>query len=222
MKCRSYKKVKLSGIEIARCIEFCRQSAETQQAIEFGQRDTAPRDINEIAKDNFIGKLAEMAVVDMLRFDYGIHVSVNWEIYGIGEGDDCDMIIGNGWKVDVKSTKTGNWLLFDADKLKMRKNQKYNNLPDAIFMCRTLWDFENDRPTGEVELIGAVSLKSLLDPNCNVHRFQKGDLLPGTNTKLQADNYGIRFDDLDHNWGKNIKHMMENYPPRREELAMMV
>lgn len=152
------KTIVLSQYDMQRCVDFSKESAKSQQAIEFGQSDTVPRRIAEIARDNLIGKMAEVATTHMLREDFGLHFTVNFDIYPRGEWDDFDVQI-NGWNVDIKSTRTGQWLLFEVDKLRMRQNQKYNNLPDAIFMCRTPWNRELDEPKGAVKLIGAVSLK---------------------------------------------------------------
>ena len=196
-----------------RCIDFSIKSAKSQQAVEFGQYDTIPRRIAEIARDNLIGKMAEAAVSQMLREDFGVHYAVNYEIYPKGEWDDFDMQI-NGWNVDIKSTRSGQWLLFDVDKLRMRQNQEHNNLPDMIFMCRTPWDRIADKPVGTVDLIGAVSLGFLLSDSQDVKRLKKGDYIPNTNTKLQAENYGVHFSNINPNWTAIITFMLKTFPPK--------
>lgn len=207
-----YRTMELTEAEMEKCISFSRKSAETQQAIEFGQRDTIPRKTQEIARDNLIGKMAEVAIARMLREDFGIHFPVNFEIYPRGEWDDCDVQI-KGWNVDIKSTRTGQWLLFEVDKLRMRQNQPINNLPDAVFMCKTPWDRNNDTPIGSVELIGAISLKVLLTPDKRILKLRKGECIPNTNARLQADNYAVNFSHLNHDWNKIIHHMIDNAPP---------
>lgn len=206
------KTIVLSAYDIERCVTFSKKSAESQQAIEFGQSDTVPRKTAEIARDNLIGKMAEVAVTQMLRDDFDLHFTVNFDIYPRGEWDDFDVQI-NGWNVDIKSTRTGKWLLFEVDKLRMRRNQKNNNLPDAIFMCRTPWNREKDEPKGNVELIGAVSLGFLLSNKSTVKRLNKGDFIPNTRTPLQADNYGIHFDNIKSDWASFIPYMLHNSPP---------
>ena len=89
----NYTVITLTPDEMQKCIEFSQKSAETQQDIEFGQKDTKPRPTKEIARDNLIGKMAEVAVLRMLREKYGIHYPVNYEIYPRGEWDDCDVKI---------------------------------------------------------------------------------------------------------------------------------
>ncbi len=216
----NYKTVILPAEEMAKCIEFSKKSAESQQAIEFGQRDTKPRNTSEIARDNLIGKMAEAAVSRMLREEFGIHYPVNFDIYPRGEWDDCDVQI-KAWNIDIKSTRTGQWLLFEVDKLKMRQNQTINNLPDSIFMCRTPWNRDTDTPKGTVELVGAISLQTLLSDNSIVKRLRKGDYIPKTKTKLQADNYAVNFSDLNHDWKVIINYMLKNSPPDTSNIVIL-
>lgn len=212
MSADGVKTISLSEYDMRRCTDFALESAKTQQDIEFGQRDAAPRGKGEIARDNMIGKMAEVAVTRMLLEDFGLHYVVNFDIYPHGEWDDFDVQI-NGWNVDVKSTRAGKWLLFEVDKLRMRRNQRHNNLPDAIFMCRTPWDKAEDKPLGTVELIGAVSLDSLLTGRSGARRFGKGECIPNTGVRLQAENYGVHFNDINKNWGSIIPYMLDNSPP---------
>ena len=208
----NYIVITLTPDEMQKCIEFSQKSAETQQDIEFGQKDTKPRPTKEIARDNLIGKMAEVAVLRMLREKYGIHYPVNYEIYPRGEWDDCDVKIG-GWSIDIKSTRIGKWLLFETNKLKMRQSQKINNL-DALIMCKTPWNMDKDEPIGTVELIGLISMKKLLSSDPKVKHLKKGDFIPNTKSKLQAENLAVAFDDLEHNWDMMIDYMTKNPPPK--------
>ena len=207
-----YKTIVLTPDEMKKCRDFSVKSAESQQEIEFGQKDTKPRSTQEIARDNLIGKMAEAAVSRMLREEYSIHVPVNFEIYPRGEWDDCDVQI-KAWNIDIKSTRSGHWLLFETSKLRMRQNQAINNLPDAVFMCRTLWNRDDDSPEGSVELIGTINLQTLVSNNSIVKHLKKGDFIPNTKTKLQADNLAVEFDDLNHDWNQIIQYMLKNSPP---------
>lgn len=202
----TYKTVVLSDDEYQRCANFSKASALTQQDIEFGERQTAPRNVDEIARDNMIGKMAEIAVAKMLN-EYGIDADVNFDIYGRGEWDDDDFYI-KGWRVDVKSTRSGQWLLFELNKMKMRDRQGL--LPDALFMCKTEWDRNTDTPKRSVELIGAISLFTLIR---NGKRIRKGQCIPNTSCKLQADNFAVHFDDLNHDWRRIITEYMNSNPP---------
>lgn len=208
----NYNVITLTPDEMQKCIEFSQKSAETQQDIEFRQKDTKPHPTKEIARDNLIGKMAEVAVLRMLREKYGIHYPVNYEIYPRGEWDDCDVKIG-GWSIDIKSTRIGKWLLFETNKLKMRQSQKINNL-DALIMCKTPWNMDKDEPIGTVELIGLISMKKLLSSDPKVKHLKKGDFIPNTKSKLQAENLAVAFDDLEHNWDMMIDYMTKNPPPK--------
>ena len=215
------KTIILSAYDMERCVAFSKKSAESQQAIEFGQSDTVPRIPKEIARDNLIGKMAEVAVANMLREDFNLHYAVNFDIYPRGEWDDFDVQI-NGWNVDIKSTRTGQWLLFEVDKLRMRQHQNHNNLPDAIFMCRTPWNKEMDEPkANKVDLIGAVSLSRLLSDDPKVKRLKKGDFIPNTKTPLQAENYGIHFSNIKSDWASIIHYMLENSPPNASAYVIL-
>ena len=61
------KIITLSSFEMKQCRDFSLESAESQQPIEFGQHDTKPRSKKEIARDNLIGKMAEVGVAKMLQ-----------------------------------------------------------------------------------------------------------------------------------------------------------
>lgn len=130
----SAKIIILTAEELALCKDFSIKSANSQQAIEFGQSDTKARGVSEIARDNLIGKMAEVAFSRMLKEDFDIDVPLDFEIYARGKWDDNDIEI-NGWNIDIKSTRIGHWLLIEWSKLNFR--QKQGKLPHAFFMCKT-------------------------------------------------------------------------------------
>ena len=84
------KNIRLSQDELARCIEFSQRSAPNQQAIEFGQRSTKARSTREIARDNLIGKIAEVAFSKMMKENYGIDVPLDFNYYPRGQWDNQD------------------------------------------------------------------------------------------------------------------------------------
>ena len=88
---------------MARCIEFSQRSAPNQQAIEFGQHSTKARSTREIARDNLIGKIAEVAFSKMMKENYDIDVPLDFNCYPRGQWDNQDAVI-NGWRIDVKGT----------------------------------------------------------------------------------------------------------------------
>ena len=204
------KIITLTPDELQKCKEFSIKSAKSQQAIEFGQSDTKARSISEIARDNLIGKMAEVAFARMLKEDFDIDIPLDFNVYARGKWDDNDLII-NGWNIDIKSTRIGHWLLIEWSKLNFR--QKQGELPHAFFMCKTAWDMDKDEPLGTVDLVGSISLNKLKAGAPHVHTIRKGELLPGTRTHLQADNFGVRFRNLNPNWAEVIPYILEHEPP---------
>lgn len=205
-----YKTVTLTKEEMQRCIDFSNRSAQSQQAIEFGQSTTAERKVKEIARDNLIGKMAEVAVAKMLLQDFGIDIPLDFGVYDRGIWDDNDIVI-NGWNIDIKSTRIGHWLLIEWSKLNFR--QKQGELPHTFFMCKTAWDMEKDEPLGDVLLVGSISCGRLKKGYPNVLSLKKGEYIPHTKTKLQADNFAVEFDNLNHDWNTVINYMLHNPPP---------
>lgn len=205
------KDIRLTEEELAKCIEFSHTSAPNQQAIEFGQHTTKARSSQEIARDNLIGKIAEIAFSKMMKENYGIDVALDFNYYPRGQWDSQDAVI-NGWRIDVKGTrKGGHWMLIEWNKLNFR--QRHNNLSHVYLMFTVDWDRNKDLPTGKVSYEGAVSLEKLRQSCPTTRILRKGDVIPGTNTRLQADNYGIHFNDLYKHLNTLIKYLTENDPP---------
>ena len=206
------KNIQLSQDELARCIEFSQRSAPNQQAIEFGQRSTKARSTREIARDNLIGKIAEVAFSKMMKENYGVDVPLDFNYYPRGQWDNQDAVI-NGWRIDVNGTrKGGHWMLIEWSKLNFR--QRDNNLSHLYAMFSVDWDRATDRPTGRVSYEGAVSLKKLRAGCQTTHVLRKGDILPGTHAVLQADNYGIQFRDLYKHLNHLVAYLTEQEPPK--------
>lgn len=205
------KDIRLTEEELAKCIDFSSTSAPNQQAIEFGQRTTKARSSREIARDNLIGKIAEVAFSKIMKENYGIEVALDFNYYPLGQWDSEDAVI-NGWRIDVKGTrKGGKWMLIEWNKLNFR--QRDNNLSHVYVMFSVDWDRNTDCPTGKVSYEGAVSLEKLCPKFEKTYILKKGDLIPGTKTPLQADNYGIHFKDLYKHLNTLIKYLTENTPP---------
>lgn len=196
--------------ELERCIEFSKNSAMNQQSIEFGQHDTKARGISEIARDNLIGKIAEVAFSTMMKENYGISVPLDFNYYPRGKWDDQDAVI-NGWRIDVKGTRNGGkWMLIEWNKLNFR--QRDNNLSHLYIMLSVQWNRQLDLPTGAVSYQGAVSLSKLNNHCPTTQVLRKGTCIPGTGTKLQADNYGIQFKNLYKHLNHLVKYITEAKP----------
>ena len=206
------KNIRLSQEELDRCIEFSKKSAPNQQAIEFGQRTTKPRGTNEIARDNLIGKIAEVAFSKMMKENYSISVPLDFNYYPLGQWDSQDAVI-NSWRIDVKGTRQGgHWMLIEWNKLKFR--QRDNNLSHLYVMFSVAWNRTADCPTGLVSYEGAASLKRLNSECATTKVLRKGDVIPGTHAILQADNYGIEFSDLYTDLDGLVQYLTTKKPPK--------
>ena len=153
------ERIQLSEEELSLCKVFSQRCALSQQAIEFGQHTTKARSTAEIGRDNLIGKIAEVAFSKMVQEKFGISIPLDFNYYPRGKWDDQDALI-NGWRIDIKGTRTGGrWLLIEWNKLDFR--QKDNNLSHAYVMFSVDWDRGSDTPTGFATFAGAVSLEKL-------------------------------------------------------------
>lgn len=200
----------LTDAEMDKCREFSRISAASQQAIEFGQHTTKARPEKETARDNLIGKMAEVAFSKMMKENYGIDVPLDFNYYPRGQWDGQDAEI-NGWRIDVKGTRSGGrWMLIEWNKLDFR--QRDNNLSHLFIMFTVDWDRSADQPTGEVSYQGAASLTKLKESVPTTVVLRKGAVIPGTQTHLQADNYGIRFGDLYKHLNHLVKFLLKAPP----------
>lgn len=200
----------LTDAEMDKCREFSRISAASQQAIEFGQHTTKARPEKEIARDNLIGKMAEVAFSKMMKENYGIDVPLDFNYYPRGQWDGQDAEI-NGWRIDVKGTRSGGrWMLIEWNKLDFR--QRDNNLSHLFIMFTVDWDRSADQPTGEVSYQCAASLMKLKESVPTTVVLRKGAVIPGTQTHLQADNYGIRFGDLYKHLNHLVKFLLKAPP----------
>ena len=195
-------KIVLTGDEINRCIRFAGQAALNQQRIEFGQSDTDERSIPAMIVDTAVGKVGEAAFAKYCREYHGIIVNLDFNIYERGIWDDQDALI-NDWRIDIKSTKSGSkWLLVDWNKLSFRKHDQqlaHLYIMVTVGFRPSYRGSVNGTLTGEAFLHGGVFLDQLKHPQnkdsiCRV--LYKGDCIPNTSAKLQADNYGVFFKDL--------------------------
>ncbi len=200
----------LTDDELDKCREFSQISATSQQAIEFGQHTTKASSKSEIARDNLIGKIAEVAFSKMMKENYGIDVPLDFNYYPRGQWDDQDAEI-NGWRIDVKGTRSGGrWMLIEWNKLNFR--QRDNNLSHLFVMFTVDWDRITDQPTGKVSYRGAVSLAKLKGGIPTTVVLRKDSILPGTKTSLQADNYGIKFKDLYKHLNRLVEYLLAAPP----------
>lgn len=200
--------------ELEQCIDFARRSAPTQQDIEFGQHDVVPRSVDEVSRDTIIGKIAEVAFAKIMHENYGIDIELDFEVYPRGQYDAQDAVV-NDWRIDVKGTRQGgHYLLVEWNKLDFRQQEK--RLSHVYVMFSVGWDRERDLPNRYVKYAGAITLRALNNNNdwIDTKILRKGECIPGTNARLQADNYGIEFNELNKNLD-GLVHTMQNRKPNQ-------
>lgn len=205
------KNFTLTDDELKKCVIFSKTSAPNQQAIEFGQKTTKPRSEREVSRDNLIGKIAEVAFSKIMKENYGIDVPLDFNFYPRGKWDDQDAII-NGWRIDVKGTRSGGrWMLIEWNKLCFR--QRDNNLSHVYAMFSVDWNRELDVPTGRVSFEGVASIQRLRIGDKATRVLKKGDFIPETHTTLQADNFAIQFKDLYKHLNHFVEIVLKSPPP---------
>ncbi len=204
----------LSEEDLNLCIEFSEQSAPTQQDIEFGQNDIKARDVQEIARDNLIGKIAEVAFKRIIEKNYpdAGKIPLDFSVYQRGEYDNQDTNI-NETLIDIKATREGGeWFLIEWNKLNFRAREK--NLPHYFVFFTVGWDRRSDQPTGRATFEGIVPIEWLSKEHVlsesRILVLKKGEKIPGKNVCLQADNYGINKKYISRSLDYYMKLMMHN------------
>ncbi len=187
----------LTQQELELCINFARDSAPTQQDYEFGERSTGARTAFEISRDNLIGKIAEVAFKNIIEANYPSipEINLDFEVYERGKYDEQDASI-NGYNIDVKGTREGGrWFLIEWNKLRFRSRE--NKLPQYFAAFSVGWDRLRDYPSGKATFQGLIPIAWLSFPHAikeaRIEILRKDSFIPNTGTRLQTDNYGIRF-----------------------------
>lgn len=187
--------ITLCDNDMKSCLEFAKKSAPTQQAIEYGQHTTAPRDVTEIERDNQIGKIAEVAFKRIIEKEYPKtgKIALDFDIYKRGEYDDHDAVI-HGHTIDIKATREGGeWFLIEWNKLRFRA--KEGKLPHYFTFFTVGWNRKTDKPTGTACLEGFIPTEWLNREHAakddRILILHQGDKIPGKGSILQADNYAI-------------------------------
>ena len=150
----------------------------------------------------------------IMHENYGIDIELDFEVYPRGQYDAQDAVV-NDWRIDVKGTRQGgHYLLVEWNKLDFRQQEK--RLSHVYVMFSVGWDRERDLPNRYVKYAGAITLRALNNNNdwIDTKILRKGECIPGTNARLQADNYGIEFNELNKNLD-GLVHTMQNRKPNQ-------
>lgn len=214
LRWRTFMRIILTKDDILRCRIFSDACARTQQRIEFGEASSQERGDSEIARDNMIGKLGEVAVQKAFAL-YGLRIELDFEIYDRGQWDECD-IFHNGWMLDVKCTKSrSRYFLIEWNKLQFRSDA--GQLPHFFVMARLLDDGvlrpERRLPAKtDVEIEGFVDVRQLFKTASEIAKvLERGERIPGTKTPITAKSFCVQFAKLN----KKIKRLAEKLQNER-------
>ena len=209
----------LTAEEVNICLNFSKKAAKNTQKVEFGQSDSKVRSNEEIARDIFMGKLGEIAFKKYLE-KYDIKTSVDFVDYGPGKWDKEDIFYNTKsgkWKIDVKCTKMqSKWFLIEWNKLQFREHDK--ELPHFFVLTRITKNIQEltdlQRNGLDIEITGYVNLHRLRPGYNKTVVLRKGTQLPGANSPklLQADNLGIRIEDLSTDWEHLVNIIKDETP----------
>ncbi len=209
----------LTASQIEKCLSFARKAAVHTQKVEYGQKDSAERPIEEIARDIFVGKLGECAFQNLLH-EHGIEVELDFNDYGPGKWDTDDVSYGSGdkkWKIDVKCTKdSSKWFLVEWNKLNFREHDKelphYFVLTQVPSSCYDLSAVPNREL--DVKVTGFIDLHRLQPGGDKTHVLRRGSVIPGSRSErgLTADNLGVKICDLDTDWLALVQRMQNEEP----------
>ena len=167
----------------SQCEDFAKLMSLNNQAHEFNEISTKPRDQDSIYKDNLIGKIAEVGVYLWLA-TRGIYATTpDFTVIGKNKRDDGD-ITNKGKHISVKSTERGRCLLVHTGQLAWHRADVYfvcNSKPDSSKIKIRGYAFDDDLVSKDGQDVGKLSIFIL-----------KGECIPNTNAKLQADNFCIK------------------------------
>ncbi|MGC9517482.1 MAG: hypothetical protein ACP5C3_07285 [Methanomicrobiales archaeon] len=171
--------------EFKLCKEFSLESAKTQR--EYRSGGTQKRRFYMICRDTLQGKTAEMMMKKFLEGEpFNITgIDLDFEIYDRGIWDEKDFAVGN-LDFSIKSAKWfSKWLLLETKDI----------IRGDIYDVYVLITVDKGYKSGEVK--GFITKDQLLNGQGTL-KLKKGELIPNTNTSLDADNYAVHSDHL-HN-----------------------
>lgn len=167
----------LEEVEIEKCRTFATDSAKTQRPYRSGGSHI--RGLNMIIQDTFRGKLSEVVCKKFLeQKPLNVRgIQLDFDIYPRGKWDVADIVIGDK-KVGVKSAKHfSSWLLLESKDILRGEVSDYYIL---ILINREM--------DGGI-IAGYATMKEIVNGDQHTLQLKKGEYIPGTSTKLDADNH---------------------------------
>lgn len=187
--------IELEEKEYIQCKKFSIKSAKTQR--EYRSGGTHRRPFSLIYRDTLQGKTAEMIVKKFLEkkpFEIS-GIELDFEVYERGKWDDKDFSIGR-MTFSIKSAKWfSSWLLLETKDI----------LRGDVFDVYVFVTVDKNYKSGDIK--GFITQEELLKGS-NTLKLKKGELIPGTQTHLDADNYAVHSDNL-HNLNKEWDELLK-------------
>ncbi len=170
-------KILLDEDEIEECRIFAEESAKTQRPYRSG--GSRVRDLQAMKEDTLRGKLGEVVGKKFLE-QKPLNVSgieLDFDIYPRGKWDKADIVI-NGKRIAIKSVKHfSSWLLLESKDI----------LRGDVYDCYILILVNREMNGGNVA--GYAKKEEIVNGDRHTLRLKKGETIPGTGTKLDADNH---------------------------------
>ena len=178
---------KIMDEEYNKCEDFSNKSSKTQRENRSGGDQIRP--LNIIRSDTFRGKVGEVIVNHFLKQkQFNHNIKLDFEIYPRGEWDLGDFHIEDK-KYSIKSVKWfSNWLLLES------KDIERGEISDYYILVTVDEDFKS----GAIK--GYATKKEILNDE-NTFKLKKGEVIPNTSTKLDANNHARHANNL-HNTEK--------------------
>jgi len=176
----------LTNEEFDMCEKFADNSSKSQRENRSG--GTEKRDIPKIKGDTLRGKVGEVILKNFLEqepFNFK-DITLDFEVYPRGVWDKTDIKI-NGKNISIKSSKWySKWLLLESKDI----------LRGEVSDYYVLVLIERDMKKGDVK--GFAWKEEIINENEKTLLLKKGELIPNTNTSLDADNHSRCMENL-HN-----------------------
>lgn len=169
-------KLKVSKKMVEKCKKFAEKSSSTQRPYRSG--GTQRRDEKTIYWDTFRGKIAEAVVKEFLSQDpFNHEIELDFNVYERGKWDRNDFEIG-GKDFQVKGVKHfSRWLLLETEDIDR----------GDVYDYYILTSVDEDMKGGKI--LGYAEHKEIVDDD-NTKILKKEECIPGTETLLDASNYG--------------------------------
>jgi len=182
----------LTSEEFDKCEEFANDSSKTQREHRSG--GTFQRTISQIKEDTLRGKVGEVIIKNFLSQEpFNLDIVLDFGVYPRGKWDSFDIKIGDK-TFSIKSAKWfSNWLLLESQDLERGDTYDY-----YILVL-----IDEDFKSGIVK--GFADKDEILSENDQTLLLKKGEIIPNTNTPLDADNHARHINNL-----KNTEEAWKN------------